>query len=386
MMAGEHLGMSEDIRPFTIAVPDSDIADLRERLGRTRWPDAEPVDDWSQGIPLGYTRDLCEYWAGDYDWRRCEAVLNSNPNFVTELDGIDVHFQHIRSPHADATPLIITHGWPGSIMEFQKVIGPLTEPTKHGGSADDAFHVVLPSIPGYAWSGKPETPGTGVGQVAEMWDKLMLRLGYDSYVAQGGDWGSAITTAIGMQDLGHCRAIHINMPVAGPTPESMADPTPQEVAAFEALGHYDKWDSGYSKQQSTRPQTIGYGLADSPAGQAAWIAEKMWAWTDCDGHPENALTRDEILDNISVYWFTNSAASSARLYWESFADFGEGVVAIPTGCSIFPKEIIRCSRRWAEQRYTAIGYWNELDKGGHFAAWEQPESYVSEIRSAFRVL
>lgn len=386
MSAGEHLGMSEDIRPFTIAVLDSDIADLRERLGRTRWPDAEPVDDWSQGIPLGYTRDLCAYWAGDYDWRRCEAVLNSNPNFVTELDGIDVHFQHIRSPHADATPLIITHGWPGSIMEFQKVIGPLTEPTKHGGSADNAFHVVLPSIPGYAWSGKPETPGTGVGQVAEMWDKLMLRLGYDSYVAQGGDWGSAITTAIGMQNLGHCRAIHINMPVAGPTPESMADPTPQEVAAFEALGHYDKWDSGYSKQQSTRPQTIGYGLADSPAGQAAWIAEKMWAWTDCDGHPENALTRDEILDNISVYWFTNSAASSARLYWESFADFGEGVVAIPTGCSIFPKEIIRCSRRWAEQRYTAIGYWNELEKGGHFAAWEQPESYVSEIRSAFRVL
>lgn len=378
--------MSDEIRPFTIDVTDEDIADLKERLRKTRWPESETVDDWSQGTPLAYARELCEYWASDYDWRRCEAGLNSNPNFLTEIDGIDIHFQHVRSPYANATPLVITHGWPGSIMEFQKVIGPLTDPTGHGGSDDEAFHVVLPSIPGYAWSGKPTSPGTGVGQVAEMWDKLMLRLGYESYVAQGGDWGSAITTAIGMQNLGHCRAIHINMPVAGPSPESMTDPTPQEVAAFEALGHYDKWDSGYSKQQSTRPQTVGYGLADSPAGQAAWIAEKMWAWTDCDGHPENALTRDEILDNISIYWFTNSAASSARLYWESFSEFGEGTVEIPTGCSIFPKEIIRCSRRWAEQRYTAIGYWNELDKGGHFAAWEQPDAFVSELRSAFRVL
>jgi len=386
MVAGNDLRMSDEIRPFTIDVPDAAISDLSERLGRTRWPEAEPVDDWSQGVPLSYLRELCDYWAGDYDWRRCETNLNANPNFLTEIDGIDVHFQHVRSPHADATPLIITHGWPGSIMEFQKVIGPLTDPTSHGGSADDAFHLVMPSMPGYAWSGKPTSPGTGIGKIAEMWDTLMLSLGYGKYVAQGGDWGSAVTTTIGMQNLGHCRAIHTNMPVAAPTPESMADPTPADLAAFEALGHYDKWDSGYSKQQSTRPQTVGYALADSPAGQAAWIVEKMWSWTDCDGHPENALTRDEILDNISIYWFTNSASSSARLYWESFADFGDGTVEIPTGCSIFPKEIIRCSRSWAEQRYTNIGYWNELDMGGHFAAWEQPEAFVSELRSAFRVL
>ncbi len=375
--------MSDNIRPFTINVPDDAIVDLRERLACTRWPEAEPVDDWSQGIPLAYTRELCGYWADEYDWRRCEAGLNANPNFMTEIDGMDVHFQHVRSPHADATPLIITHGWPGSIVEFQKVIAPLTDPTSHGGSADRAFHLVMPSIPGYAWSGKPTAAGTGVDAIATMWDELMVRLEYDSYVAQGGDWGSAITTAIGMQDLGHCRAIHINMPIAGPTPESMADPTPGEMAALETLGHYDKWDSGYSKQQSTRPQTLGYALTDSPAGQAAWIAEKMWAWTDCDGQPENALTRDEILDNISVYWFTKSASSSARLYWESFADFGTGTVDIPTACSIFPKEIIRCSRRWADQRYTAISYWNELDHGGHFAAWEQPELFVSELRKAF---
>ena len=372
-----------EIRPFTIDVPQADVDDLRERLGRTRWPEAETVDDWTQGIPLAYTQELCAYWADGYDWRRCESGLNAHPNFLTEIDGLDVHFQHIRSPHSDATPMIVTHGWPGTIVEFQKVIAPLTNPTEHGGSADDAFHLVLPSLPGYGWSGKPSRAGTGVGRIAEMWDDLMGRLGYDSYVAQGGDWGAAVTTFIGMQNRGRCRAIHTNMPVAGPTPESLESPTPQEVSAMEALGHYDRWDSGYSKQQSTRPQTLGYGLVDSPAGQAAWIAEKFWAWTDCDGHPENALTRDEILDDISAYWFTATGASSARLYWESFAQFGDGTVDMPTGCSIFPKEIIRCSRRWAEQRYTDIVYWNELDEGGHFAAFEQPATFVDEMR-AFR--
>ena len=378
--------MSDDIRPFTIDVPDAAIDDLRNRLARTRWPEAEPVDDWTQGIPLAYTQELCDHWATDYDWRRCESALNRYDHFLTEIDGLDVHFMHIRSPHDNATPMIVTHGWPGSIIEFQKVIEPLTKPTEHGGEAPDAFHLVIPSLPGYGWSAKPTRPGTSVGKVAGMWDQLMVRLGYDSYVAQGGDWGSAVTTAIGAQALGHVRAIHTNMPVAGPTPESLESPTPQETSALEALGHYDKWDSGYSKQQSTRPQTLGYGLVDSPAGQCAWIAEKMWAWTDCDGHPENALSKDEMLDNISVYWFTATGASSARLYWESFADFGAGTVDIPTACSIFPKEIIRCSRRWAEQRYTDIRYWNELDKGGHFAAWEQPAVFVDELRAAFRSL
>jgi pimeloyl-ACP methyl ester carboxylesterase len=375
-----------EIRPFTIDVPQADIDDLRDRLARTRWPEAETVDDWTQGIPLAYTQELCAYWADGYDWRRCEAGLNAHPNFLTEIDGLDVHFQHIRSPHDDATPMIVTHGWPGTIVEFQAIIDPLTNPTAHGGTADDAFHLVLPSLPGYGWSARPSTAGTGVDRIATMWDDLMGRLGYDTYVAQGGDWGSAVTTFIGMQNRGRCRAIHTNMPVAGPTPESLESPTPQEVSAMEGLGHYDKWDSGYSKQQSTRPQTLGYGLVDSPVGQAAWIAEKFWAWTDCDGHPENALTRDQILDDVSAYWFTATGASSARLYWESFAQFGDGTVDVPTGCSIFPKEIIRCSRRWAEQRYTNIVYWNELEKGGHFAAFEQPGTFVDEMRAFNRAI
>jgi pimeloyl-ACP methyl ester carboxylesterase len=378
--------MSDDILPFTIDVPDAAIDDLRDRLARTRWPDAETVDDWSQGIPLAYTQELCDYWATDYDWRRFESALNAYDNFITEIDGVDIHFIHVRSPHDDATPMVLTHGWPGSVAEFMGVIDPLTNPTEHGGSADDAFHLVIPSLPGYGWSGKPTSTGKGVAWIAEAWNTLMVRLGYDSYVAQGGDWGGAVTTYIGMQNLGNVRAIHTNMPVAGPTPESLAEPTPQEAAAFEALGHYDKWDSGYSKQQSTRPQSLGYALVDSAAGQCGWIAEKMWAWTDNDGHPESALSKDQILDNISIYWFTASAASSARLYWESFADFGGGAVEVPTGCSIYPKEIIRCSQRWAEQRYTNIKYWNELDKGGHFAAWEVPDTFVDEMRAAFRVL
>jgi pimeloyl-ACP methyl ester carboxylesterase len=378
--------MSDDILPFTIDVPDASIDDLRDRLARTRWPDAETVDDWSQGIPLAYTQELCDYWATDYDWRRFESALNAYDNFITEIDGVDIHFIHVRSPHDDATPMVLTHGWPGSVAEFMGVIDPLRNPTEHGGSADDAFHLVIPSLPGYGWSGKPTSTGKGVAWIAEAWNTLMVRLGYDSYVAQGGDWGGAVTTYIGMQNLGNVRAIHTNMPVAGPTPESLAEPTPQEAAAFEALGHYDKWDSGYSKQQSTRPQSLGYALVDSAAGQCGWIAEKMWAWTDNDGHPESALSKDQILDNISIYWFTASAASSARLYWESFADFGGGAVEVPTGCSIYPKEIIRCSQRWAEQRYTNIKYWNELDKGGHFAAWEVPDTFVDEMRAAFRVL
>ncbi len=377
--------MSEAITPFTIEVSDEAIADLKERLSRTRWPEAESVDDWSQGIPLAYLQEVCAYWGNEYDWRRCEAELNAQPNFTTNIDGLEIHFQHIRSPHDDATPLVMTHGWPGTIVEFQKIIGPLTNPTEHGGTADQAFHLVLPSLPGYGWSEKPSKAGTGIGQIATMWDTLMRRLGYDKYVAQGGDWGGAVTTHIGMQNLGACQAIHTNMPVAGPDPATFADLTPQEQSALEGLAHYDKWDSGYSKQQSTRPQTLGYGLVDSPAGQCAWVLEKFWAWTDHDGNPESAASRDELLDNISVYWFTATGASSGRLYWESFADFGgEGeTVDLPTACSIFPKEIIRISRRWAESRYSNIQYWNEMDKGGHFAAFEQPEAFVGEMRAAF---
>ena len=374
-------GMTEEIRPFTIEVPDAAVADLRDRLARTRWPEKEPVEDWSQGIPLAYTQELCDYWATEYDWRRLETELNVRGNFVTRIDGLDVHFLHVRSSHADATPMILTHGWPGSVVEFLGVIDPLTNPTAHGGDADDAFHLVIPSLPGYGWSEKPATTGTGVERIAAMWNTLMVRVGYDAYVAQGGDWGSLVTDMIGMQNLGNVRAIHTNMPVAAPTPDSLEDPTEAEQAALAALSHYMDQDSGYSKQQSTRPQSLGYGLVDSPAGQCAWIAEKMWAWTDNDGHPESALSRDQILDNISVYWFTATGASSARLYWESMGKFGTATVEVPTGCSIFPKEIIRSSRRWAEQRFTDIRHWNELDRGGHFAAWEQPDLFVGEMRA-----
>lgn len=376
--------MSDEIVPFEIAVPQSEVEDLKQRLARTRWPEREPVADWSQGIPLAYVQEVCAHWRERYDWRACEKRLNAHPSFKTAIDGLGVHFQHVRSRHEGALPLVITHGWPGSIVEFQKVIGPLTDPTAHGGEAGDAFHLVLPSLPGYGWSDKPREPGWGVERIAAAWHVLMERLGYRRWVAQGGDWGSAVTTQIGMQERGGCVAIHTNMPVAAPDPATMGDLTDTEKAALASFAHYQNQDSGYSKQQSTRPQTLGYGLVDSPAGQAAWILEKFHAWTDCDGHPEKALSRDELLDNVSVYWFTASGASSARLYWESFAKFAEGKVALPTGCSIFPKEIIRVSRRWAATRYTNITYWNELERGGHFAAFEQPEAFVRELRTFFR--
>ncbi len=375
-----------DVSPFVIDVSDEAIADLQTRLTATRWPDRELVDDWSQGVPLSYAQELCEYWANEYDWRRCEAALNSYPNFTTAVDGLGIHFQHIRSPHDDATPMIISHGWPGSILEFQKVIGPLTDPTSHGGAEADAFHLVIPSLPGYGWSEHPTATGTGIEQIAEMWDTLMVGLGYEGYIAQGGDWGGAITTQIGIQARGACRAIHTNMPMAAPDPATMHELTDAEQSAIKALKFYDRWDSGFSKQQSTRPQTLGYGLADSPAGQAAWIVEKFTAWSDCGGHPENVLTRDELLDNISLYWFTGTATSSARLYWESFGKAGSDEVQLPTGCSMFPKEIIQPSRRWAEKRYRNIVYWNELDKGGHFPALEQPDVFVAELRAAKPVL
>ncbi|MDJ0866561.1 MAG: alpha/beta fold hydrolase [Myxococcota bacterium] len=378
--------MSDAIQPFRIETGDDEIDDLRRRLRATRWPNAEPVSDWSQGIPLAYVQEVCAYWAEKYDWRAREERLNAFPQFRTPIDGLGIHFVHVRSPHEDALPLVVTHGWPGSIVEFQKVIGPLSDPTRHGGDARDAFHVVCPSLPGYGFSDKPAETGWGVGRIATVWDQLMERLGYGSYVAQGGDWGAMVTTLIGAQNRGRCKAIHLNMPIAPPDPETLNDLTEREQAAMASMQHYQDWDSGYSKQQSTRPQTLGYGLVDSPAGQAAWILEKFWAWTDCDGHPENVLTRDELLDNVMLYWLPATAASSARLYWESFRTPPFDPVELPVACSIFPKEIFRCSRRWAEKRFPNLIYWNELEKGGHFAAFEQPESYVEEIRGAFRSL
>ncbi len=379
--------MSDEIRPFRIDVPDADLDDLRDRLRRTRWPEPETVGDWSQGIPLAYTRELCDYWLNDYDWRAGEARLNRFAQFRTEIDGVDIHFIHVRSPRGDALPLLITHGWPGSVVEFGKVIGPLTDPERHGGDAADAFHLVCPTLPGYGFSGKPDRPGWGVEQIGDVWDELMSRLGYRRYAAQGGDWGAMVTTALAIRHPEHLAGIHLNMPVTFPGRAARGgDLTDREQAALASLAHYDKEDSGYSKQQSTRPQTIGYGLVDSPALLCAWIVEKFWSWTDCDGDPATVLTRDEMLDNIMLYWLPGTGASAARLYWESFRKPLPGPVTVPVGCSIFPKEIFRPSRRWAEQRFPALHYWNELDKGGHFAAFEQPETFVSEVRAAFRPL
>lgn len=364
-----------EIRPFRIAVPDDDLADLRDRLRRTRWPEPECVPDWSQGIPLDYTRELAAYWAEGYDWREREGRLNRFDQFVTEIDGLDIHFIHQRSANPDALPLVITHGWPGSIAEFSKVIDPLTRD----------FHVVCPTLPGYGFSGKPTGTGWKVERIAVAWDVLMKRLGYGHYGAQGGDWGAAVTTQIGRnggQDLAGCIAIHTNMPIARPSGD-LSNPTPEEQAALAALGHYQQWEAGYSKQQSTRPQTLGYGLADSPVGQLAWIVEKFQAWSDCDGHPENIFTRDELLDNVMLYWLTNSAASSARLYWESFGSFtGGGKVEVPTGVASFPKEILKAPRSWCEAGYT-ITHWTDMPRGGHFAAFEQPELFVDDVRAFF---
>jgi len=378
--------VSGAVRPFRIDVPESDLVDLRERLSRTRWPERETVDDWSQGIPLAYMRELCDHWATGYDWRATEARLNTFPQFVTEIDGLDIHFLHVRSPHPGALPIVLTHGWPGSVVEFVKAIGPLTDPVAHGGDPADAFDVVVPSLPGYGFSAKPTDTGWTVQRIADAWATLMGRLGYGRYGAQGGDWGAMVTASLGSRDAAHLAGIHLNMPLAEPGRLDLTDPTPAELAALVSFDEHRKWGTGYSKEQSTRPQTVGYGLVDSPAGQAAWIVEKFWAWTDCDGHPENVLSRDELLDNVMLYWLTAAAASSARLYWESFVRPGFDPVDVPTGCSIFPHEIMRMSRRWAASRFTDIVYWNELDRGGHFAAFEQPGLFVDELRAFFRLV
>ena len=379
--------MSTAIRPFRIAIGDDVLADLKSRLRNTRWPEAELVSDWSQGAPLQWIQEVCRYWADSYDWRHREAALNRFTQFTTEIDGLDIHFLHVRSPHPEAMPLIITHGWPGSVVEFHKVIEPLTNPTAHGGNATDAFHVVCPSLPGFGFSAKPTTTGWGVDRIARTWAELMSRLSYTRYGAQGGDWGSAVTTSLGAQDAAHCAGIHITLAMST-RPAVDGEPTPEEARALEGIKHYADWDSGYSKQQSTRPQTLGYGLTDSPAGQAAWILEKFWAWTDCNGHPENILSRDELLDNVMLYWVTNTATSSARLYWESFGPGRRTAhkVTVPTGVAVFPKEIVPPVRRWMEGSYANICHWTEMPKGGHFAAFEQPELFIAEVRRFFAAL
>jgi pimeloyl-ACP methyl ester carboxylesterase len=375
-----------EIRPFRFEVPEAELDDLRRRLRATRWPDREPVDDWSQGMPRAYLQEVCAHWADAYDWRACEARLNALPQLETTIDGVAIQLAHVRSAHAGARPLIVTHGWPGSIVELLKVVGPLTDPTAHGGEPADAFHLVLPTLPGFGFSGKPTTPGWTQERIADAWAVLMRRLGYPRYFAQGGDWGAAITADLGARDPEGCAGLHVNMAVVRVDPATMGDLTESEQEALAGLKHYRDWDSGYSKQQSTRPQTVGYGLVDSPAGQAAWVLEKFWSWTDCDGHPENVLTRDELLDNVMMYWLPRAAASSARLYWESFGKGSPAIVEVPAAYTRFPKEIFKASRRWMEKRFRRLVYWNELERGGHFAAFEQPALFVAELRAAFRAM
>ena len=381
--------MNAEITPFRIAATDSELDDLKRRLRDTRWPERECVDDWSQGMPLAYAQEVWAHWLNKYDWRVREARLNRFLQFKTIIDGLAIHFVHIRSPHSNALPMVMSHGWPGSIVEFHKVIEPLTNPTAHGGDAADAFHLVCPSLPGFGFSEKPSRTGWKVQRIARAWSELMPRLGCNRYTAQGGDWGALVTTCIGIQDPANCIGIHLNMPLVPPDPTTSNDLTEKEKSAIAGLRHYERWESGYAKQQSTRPQTLGYCLTDSPVGQLAWILEKFWAWTNCDGHPEDILTRDEMLDNVMLYWLPGTAASSARLYWESIESFRSTVtdpITIPVGCSIFPKEIFRTSRRWAEKRYANLVYFHEVEKGGHFAAFEQPETFVREVRTCFKAL
>jgi pimeloyl-ACP methyl ester carboxylesterase len=386
------------IRSFRVSVPGEELADLRRRIAAMRWPSRELVADRSQGVQLATVQQLARYWATDYDWRRCEASLNALPQFKTDIDGVSIHFIHVKSPHADALPLIITHGWPGSVIELLGVVGPLTDPTAHGGRAEDAFDLVLPSIPGYGFSGEPAEIGWNPGRVAQAWAELMRRLGYTRYVAQGGDVGASVTDAMGRQAPEGLAGIHMNLLVTALGGGAMPAETEQERAALEQTKTFRATGFGYFLEQATRPQTIGYALLDSPLALAAWMLDHD---TDAyykisrafvDGQPSGGLTRDHILDNITVYWLTGTGASAARSYWESgraqalAAGQAPPQVTVPVGFTTFPDEIFPAPRSWVEQSYPALTYFNEADKGGHFAAWEQPELFATEIRAAFRSL
>ena len=387
------------IQPFHVEVPEEALTELRRRLAATRWPSRELVTDRSQGVQLATMQELARYWATEYDWRACEARLNALPQFTTEIDGVDIHFLHVRSPHADALPLILTHGWPGSVIELLETVGPLTDPTAHGGRAEDAFHLVLPSLPGYGFSGEPTEPGWDVGRVGRAWAELMTRLGYARYVAQGGDVGAGVTDAMGRQAPEGLLGIHMNLLVTALGPPLPAD-TDQERAAADALATFRADGFAYFLEMATRPQTIGYALLDSPVALAAWLLDHdtdsydKIAHAFVDGRPSGNLTRDRIVDNVTLYWLTGTGASAARSYWDSYgvaataaaAGHAPPEVSVPVGFTTFPDEIWRTPRSWAEKSYPTLTYFNEVDRGGHVAAWEEPELFTTEVRAAFRPL
>ncbi len=377
---------------FRIDVPDSVLQDHRERLHAARWPEPETVDDWSQGVPLEYLRDLCGTWADDYDWRATERRLNAVPQLRVVIDGLAIHLLHARSPHEDALPLVMSRAWPGSIVEFLRVLDPLTDDGARRRRRRRLPRGV-PVAPGVRVRDKPTRTGWGIERIAEAWISLMAALGYERYGAQGSDWGTSISALVGQWDREHDVGIHLTPPLAPPDPATLDELTERERAALASLEHAAEWESGYSREQATRPQTIGYALVDSPVALAAWIIEKFWAWTDHDGELEGVLTRTELLDNLMLYWLPGAGASSACLYWESIRRVdrwisGDAIdpVDVPASCSIFPKELQRPSRRWAERRFIDIRYWNEPERGGHFAAFEQPELFVEEVRTFFRLV
>jgi pimeloyl-ACP methyl ester carboxylesterase len=400
----EKLAGATTIRPFRVEIPQAEIDDMRERIAATRWPDKETVDDGSQGTPLAKVRELVRYWGTSYDWRRFEAKLDALPQFVTNLDGLDIHFIHVRSPHPDALPLIMTHGWPGSIVELLDTVGPLTDPVAYGGRAEDAFDLVLPSMPGYGFSEKPTSAGWGPDRIARAWAELMSRLGYTRYVSQGGDWGSVVAEAMGRQAPAGLLGIHANLPgavpaevnaalaVGGPAPEGLSE---EERATFDKLAAGAKAGGrAYFGMLSARPQNMGYGMADSPAGLAGWMLVHggFATWTNTDDATRTPTT-DEVLDDITLYWLTNTGTSAGRLYWEnhgasptSTTDQKTSEISVPVAITVFPGESIQTPRSWAERAYPNLSYYSKVGKGGHFAAWEQPELFASELRNAYRTL